>query len=139
MITLSIIGDEDRKKIIQASFRVLEETGVQIDHPEIFRMLCEAGCRGDEENSRIFFPRSLVEEKIKLCPPRVSFAGRDGEMYIAEPGGPCVFFTGNALNFTRGKETFPDQGEGFRPLLPGGGGHAFHPRGRGDEPQRIPP
>jgi len=107
MITLSIIGDEDRKKILQASFRILEETGVQIDHPEIFRMLCEAGCRGDEENSRIFFPRRLVEEKIKLCPPRVPFAGRDGEMFIAEPGGPCVFFTGNALNFTRGKETSP--------------------------------
>src|SRR5512136_1840029 len=102
MIHLSIIPDEDRKKILQASFRVLEDTGVQIDHPEIFRMLCEAGCRGDEENLRILFPRPLVEEKIKLCPSRVSFASRDGETFIAEPGGPCVFFTGNALNFTRG-------------------------------------
>jgi trimethylamine--corrinoid protein Co-methyltransferase len=113
MITLSIINDEGRKKILQASFRVLEETGVQIDHPEVFRMLCEAGCRGDEEDSRIFFPRTVVEEKIKLCPSQVSFTDREGGAFVAEPGGPSVFFTGNALNFTRGKETRPIREEDF--------------------------
>jgi trimethylamine--corrinoid protein Co-methyltransferase len=113
MITLSIINDEGRKKILQASFRVLEETGVQIDHPEVFRMLCEAGCRGDEEDSSIFFPRTVVEEKIKLCPSQVSFTDREGGAFVAEPGGPSVFFTGNALNFTRGKETRPIREEDF--------------------------
>ena len=107
MITLSIIGDEDRKKILQASFRVLEETGVQIDHPPIFGKLCEAGCRGDEERNRVFFPPAVVKEKLKLCPPQVRFADRQGGVTIAEPGGPSVFWTGNALNFTRGKDTHP--------------------------------
>ena len=107
MITLSIISEGDRKKILEASFRVLEETGVQVDHPEIFTKLCEAGCRGDEERKRIYFPRALVQEKLKLCPRSVRFADRQGGTTIAEPGGPSVFWTGNALNFTRGKETCP--------------------------------
>lgn len=36
MIMLSIIDAEGRKQIFEASFRVLEETGVQVDHPGIF-------------------------------------------------------------------------------------------------------
>ena len=107
MITISIIGDEDRRKILESSFRVLEETGVRVDHPEIFQKLCEAGCRGDEEKSRVFFPRAVVKEKLKLCPPKASFADRKGGLAIAEPGGPSVFWTGNALNFTRGKDSHP--------------------------------
>ncbi len=107
MITLSIISDVDRKKILEASFRVLEETGVQIDHQEVFRKLSEAGCRADEEKKRIFFPRKVVEEKLRACPSQVRFADRKGGLFTAEPGGPCVFWTGNALNFTQGKETRP--------------------------------
>lgn len=107
MITISIIGDEERKKILNASFQVLEETGVQIDHPQIVDKLCLAGCRCNEEEKRVYFPRQIVEEKIKLCPSSVSFANCRGEIYIAKPGGPTVFWTGNALNFTQGKETRP--------------------------------
>ena len=113
MITLSILTPDERKKILEASFRVLEETGVQIDHPEVFRKLGEAGCRGDEEKKRIFFPRNVVEEKAKLCPSQVRFADRKGGLFTAEPGGPCVFWTGNALNITRGKETRPIREEDF--------------------------
>jgi len=107
MITLSIIEEKDRKKILEASLRVLEETGVRVDHPEIFQKLCEAGCRGDEEKSRLFFSRAVVKEKLKLCPPKASFADRKGGLTIAEPGGPSVFWTGNALNFSREKDSHP--------------------------------
>jgi len=107
MITLSVIGDEDRKKILEASLRVLEETGVQVDHPEIYRKLCAAGCRGQEEKSRAFFPREVVLEKLRLCPRSARFADRKGGFTVAEPGGPSVFWTGNALNCTRGKNTHP--------------------------------
>jgi len=107
MLTLSIIDESDRKKIWDAAFRVLEETGVQIDHPGVFQKLCEAGCRGDEENQRVFFPRKVVEEKVKACPSQVRFADRKGGIWVAEPGGSSSFWTGNALNFTQGKNTRP--------------------------------
>lgn len=107
MIILSVIGEEGRKMVLEASFQVLEETGVQVDHPQIFGKLCEAGCRGDEEKSRIFFPKAIVKEKLALCPSRVTLADRKGSFMTAEPGGPSFFFSGDALNFTRGKETRP--------------------------------
>jgi len=105
MVKLSIIGEEDRKKILQASFQVLEETGIQIDHPEIFGKLCEAGCRGDGEKKRVFFPEALVRERLRMSPSKAIFADRKEGLVIAEPGGPSFFWTGNALNFTRGKES----------------------------------
>jgi trimethylamine--corrinoid protein Co-methyltransferase len=107
MVTLSILEDGDRRKILEASFRILEETGVQIDHPEILRQLGEAGCRVDEEKSRAFFPGTLVKEKVKSCSPKAHFADRQGGLFTAEPGGPSAFWTGNALNFTTGRETHP--------------------------------
>lgn len=107
MITLSIIGDEERKKIIEASFQVLEETGVQVDHPQIIDKLCAVGCKCNEEKRRVYFPRPIVEEKIKFCPSSVGFTNRKWEIFIAKPGGETVFWTGNALNFTQGKETRP--------------------------------
>jgi trimethylamine---corrinoid protein Co-methyltransferase len=114
LVTLSIIDDEGRKRILEASFRVLEETGVQVDHPGIFEKLCGAGCRGDEERSRILFPRGVVKEKLALCPSKVALASRKGDHMIAEPGGPSYFYSGDALNFTRGKETRPITEEDFR-------------------------
>ena len=113
MVTLSIIGDEGRKRILEASFRVLEETGVQVDHPEIFRRLCEAGCRGDEEKNRVFFPRAIVKEKLALCPSKAIFADRKGHLMTAEPGGPSFFYSGDAVNLIRGKEAHPITLTGF--------------------------
>jgi trimethylamine--corrinoid protein Co-methyltransferase len=114
MITLSIIDDEGRKKILEASFKVLEQTGVQVDHPGIFQKLCEAGCSGDEEKNRIFFPRAVVKEKLALCPSKVPLADRKGGVMIAEPGGPSFFYTADALNFSRDKETHPITEADFR-------------------------
>lgn len=107
MLMLSVLSAEERSRILEASFRVLEETGVQIDHPHVFQKLAEAGCKADEQEKRIFFPRRIVEEKLKLCPPSVMLADRRGEIFKAEPGGPSVFWTGNALNIIKGKDTHP--------------------------------
>ncbi len=114
MATLSVINDEGRKQILEASFRVLEETGVQVDHPGIFEKLCQAGCRPDEERSRIFFPRVVVKEKLGLCPSKIALANRRGEVMFAEPGGPSYFYTADAMNFIRGKETRPITEDDFR-------------------------
>jgi len=107
MNTLSVLQEEQRKRILEASFRVLEETGVQVDHLLIFQKLCESGCQGDEETRRIYMPRSVVQEKLKLCPSQARFTDQQGDIFVAEPGGPSAFWTGNALNFTRGKDTYP--------------------------------
>ncbi len=107
MVTLSIIDAEGRKKIMEASLRVLEETGVQVDHPDVFRKLSEAGCRVDEQEDRVFFPRTLVKEKLGLCPSKIRLADRRGGSTLISPGGSSVFWTGDALNFVRSKQAYP--------------------------------
>jgi trimethylamine---corrinoid protein Co-methyltransferase len=107
MITLSVIADDDRKRILEASFQILEETGVQVDHPRVFRLLCEAGCRGDDEKRRIFFPRLVVREKLALCPSTLTLADRKENLMVAVPGGNSYLYTGDALNIIDGKQTRP--------------------------------
>lgn len=62
--------------IHQATLRVLEETGVWIDHEEARRMLAEAGCR--IEGSIVKMPPKLVEWAIATAPDSIKLSGRDG-------------------------------------------------------------
>ncbi|RPJ05168.1 MAG: hypothetical protein EHM36_08730, partial [Deltaproteobacteria bacterium] len=41
MVRFSVLTEEERRQILEASFRVLEETGVQVDHAEVFTSLVE--------------------------------------------------------------------------------------------------
>ncbi len=113
MVTLSVIGDEGRKKILEASFRVLEETGVQIDHPAVFEKLCNAGCRGDEEKSRVFFPRDVVKTKLALSPSTITLADRRGGVTTIGPGASSVYWTSDAMSVIDGKEERPIMTDDF--------------------------
>ncbi len=113
MITLGVIADEDRKNIIDASFQVLENTGAQVDHPDVFRLLCDAGCGCDEEKRRIFFPRSVVKEKLALCPSKISLFDRKGNVMPVEAGGNSYLYTADALNITEGRRTRPIEERDF--------------------------
>jgi trimethylamine---corrinoid protein Co-methyltransferase len=113
MIRLGVLSDEERKVILDASFQVLENTGVQVDHPEVFRLLCEAGCRCDEEKRRIFFPRAVVKEKLVLCPSGVTLWDRKGNSMPVEPGGNSYLYSADALNITDGRRTRPIEERDF--------------------------
>ncbi len=113
MIRLGVLGDEERKVILDASFQVLENTGVQVDHPQVFRLLCEAGCGCDEEKRRIFFPRSVVKEKLALSPSSLTLRDRKGNSMPVEPGGNSYLYSADALNITEGRRTRPIEESDF--------------------------
>ena len=50
--------------IHKASLRVLERTGVRLDHEEAQKLLLDAGASRDEEG-RILIPPAMVDEAIE--------------------------------------------------------------------------
>jgi hypothetical protein len=55
--------------------RVLEEVGLQIDHPKLLDALAGIGANIDPANSRVRFPRAMVEEFLAGL-PKVDWGAR---------------------------------------------------------------
>jgi len=71
------LTDSEVRRIHQASLRILERTGVQVDQPEALELFKEAGA--DVRENRVRLPQSLVEDAIDEAPSKVILAGRDPE------------------------------------------------------------
>ena len=75
------LSDEQIETIHQASLSILEKTGFTFESglEDTLDMLEEAGARIDRPNSRIYFPRDLVQEQAAKVPERVVLYSRDGK------------------------------------------------------------
>lgn len=89
------------QKIHESSLEVLSEVGVKITHPEIRRLLSEAGAKEGKE-SILFLSSSLIEESIKKAPRSISFMDLNGNTAKVKPGASPLFWTGNAMYYLRG-------------------------------------
>lgn len=97
------LSKSEIKKIHQASLEVLAETGVKITHPEIRRLLLEAGAE-EKINSIFCFPPALIEGSLKKAPRTFSFTDVKGNRVKIKPGASPLFWAGNAMYYLRGSE-----------------------------------
>ncbi len=85
---LRMLTEDELKSIHNASLRILEQTGMLVDHQEARDLLQAAGATVDHQAKRVRFPPELVEEKLKLVPHKLPYAGRDPEYdFVIETGG----------------------------------------------------
>lgn len=99
------LGDQATiERLHCAATRILDETGVNVLHPDMRRRLGQAGARlGDEP--RVHIPPTMVEEALKTAKGEVVVHDRLGEPVM--PLGPhqIYFGTGSDLLFTIDIET----------------------------------
>jgi len=100
---LNFLTSSDIEKIHQASLEVLSEVGVKITHPEIRRLLLEAGAK-EGNNSILLFPPDLIETSLQKAPRSIRFEDLAGTTVEVKPGAPPLFWTGNGLFYVRGSE-----------------------------------
>ena len=100
---LNFLTSSDIEKIHQASLEVLSEVGVKITHPEIRRLLLEAGAK-EGNNFILLFPPDLIETSLQKAPRSILFEDLAGTTVEVKPGAPPLFWTGNALFYVRGSE-----------------------------------
>lgn len=88
-MTLALLSDDDVRRIVEAAMRVLEKTGVRIDHEEGRELLRAAGA--NETAGRMTIPAPLVHTALNSVPSHFFLYDREGQNAI-EIGGRHVHF-----------------------------------------------
>jgi trimethylamine--corrinoid protein Co-methyltransferase len=93
-----------KKRIHETALTILDEVGVQIDHPEIFDLLCQLGGRGDRPTSVVRLDPDMVSKALAASPRTVGLADLQGRVTEVGNGIRPLFWGGNALYFSRGRK-----------------------------------
>ncbi len=90
------LTQEDVERINDAALTVLERTGVGIVESECRQLFAQAGARIDAAKNRVYLPRELVLEKLKLANRDVVLYSRDGRNDLHLRGKQVYLGTGGA-------------------------------------------
>jgi len=74
---VTVLAEDDLERLDAATLGILEETGIEVGAGAVLERLGAAGARIDAETLRVRFPRSLVEEALRLTPLELLLAARD--------------------------------------------------------------
>jgi trimethylamine--corrinoid protein Co-methyltransferase len=81
--------------------RVLENTGVFLDHPGAQKILSDMGAKVSDDRKKVFLPRDLVEKGLEKTPsafvcgarePKYDLEMKLGNLYMRQVGGPISLF-----------------------------------------------
>ncbi len=87
--TLQVLSDNDRSVIHERSLALLAETGVRVDTAQGRALLADAGALVDEGTCVVRFPRSLIEESLRLAPRQFALGGRRPGWRLPMNDGAC--------------------------------------------------
>jgi trimethylamine--corrinoid protein Co-methyltransferase len=74
---LSVLTEQQLRRLHEASVRILERTGVDVPHPEVRRQFGDAGAAVDEGSERVRIPEALVERSLSQAATSFTIYGRD--------------------------------------------------------------
>jgi trimethylamine---corrinoid protein Co-methyltransferase len=74
-----ILSEEDLERIHQGSIKVLEKTGITVQHDQGLKMLAEFGANVDWKLKRAYIPEELVDKCLATLPSKLIFGARDPE------------------------------------------------------------
>ena len=96
--TLTFLAPEDKQKLYHAALRVLEHTGMQLQHEVALGRLKENGCRQDSDGL-VTIPAALVEKALDSAPANIPMFDREGT-HVMDLGGRRAYFgTGSDLMY----------------------------------------
>lgn len=90
---LTVLPESARSEIFSATLKVLEDTGVEINHPKALSLLSDNGARIDGKVARL--PGSLVKKSLESAPEIVSVFNREGKRSMELGKTNTYFGTGS--------------------------------------------
>ena len=85
-LRISILDDEDIKKINQTALSILEEVGIMMPSEKAMKIFADAGADVDFDKKLVKIPSHLVVDSLKKAPRRYTLCGRRPEL-DADIGG----------------------------------------------------
>lgn len=100
---LQILSQNARKEINATALRILGEIGIRLHDVNVLGLLLEAGALQDKDDpKRIYLPGGMVSKYIAMCPRQFTLTNRCGEKSEIKSGGRPLYYSSNALTYTRG-------------------------------------
>ncbi|MGQ9617665.1 MAG: trimethylamine methyltransferase family protein [Candidatus Aminicenantia bacterium] len=93
---IKLLSDSLIEKIIEEAFFLLERKGVIVENRTAIELLKNAGANVDQKDQRVFIPKKLVEESLKLAPSKIEIYDRKGEKSFFICGDNVHFDPGSA-------------------------------------------
>ncbi len=111
---VEMLSADQAEQVHRATLRVLERTGVKMEHPEALKLLGRHGCTVDGESMLVKFPPELVEECLKLVPQRYTVTAALEE-HALEFSTERLYFTHTSgmqsVDLETMEQKVPDKGE----------------------------
>lgn len=82
---IAYFTQNDLELMRERVFELLELRGVKIDHPVMLNLLAAAGAKADVDTQRVCFPKTLVEDMIKLVPKSFTLGARNKDLQLEVP------------------------------------------------------
>lgn len=90
---MAYFSDSDLEVLREKAFELLEKNGVKMDHPEVLKLLDEAGAFVDFDSKRVRFSKRFLEEQIAEAPKALTLVGRNGKHKLKLPREDGTFHT----------------------------------------------
>jgi len=91
-LKISILDDEDIKKINQTARDILEEVGIEFPSEKALKIFADAGAKVDFDKKLVKIPSHLVTDYLKKAPGRYTLAGRRPELDVKLGEGNGTYF-----------------------------------------------
>ena len=72
---LRVLSDDEKSGVHERTLKILAETGVQVNTKKGRQILKDAGAEVNENTKIVRFPRTLVEESLRLAPKVAVISG----------------------------------------------------------------
>ncbi len=93
-----VLGKSGTEQIMAATERILENTGLRIEHEAVRESLLKAGAKTGADSEMIRFPAAMVREYLALAPSTVNLPGRTADCGALGGGENPIFWTAAAMN-----------------------------------------
>jgi trimethylamine--corrinoid protein Co-methyltransferase len=86
---LQVLSKDEKAQVHERTLKILAETGVQVNTEKGRQYLKDAGADVDENTKIVRFPRSLVEESLRLAPKEFTLGARRPGWDLPMNNGEC--------------------------------------------------
>lgn len=97
---VSFFSDDDIELMKDKVFTLLATRGFKMEHPKVLKLLDKAGAIVDLNTGIVRFPKSFIDEKLRLAPREFSIGARNREnrLKVPRPDGTYYVRTGTGAH-----------------------------------------
>jgi len=96
---LKVLSEAEVIQVHERSMSVLATTGLRVDSARARKILKSAGADVDNKTKIVRFPRSMIEETLKIAPKKFSLGGRRPGWEFKVNDGKCTLLADGAATY----------------------------------------